>query len=111
MPIVMTRSKSAWGKGGDDGYVYTGTISFPPAYVHGTVAMTESLGDGGHFVGISGFTHRPKPDGAEQAVNFGWVSDWKSYLGGHERTTSVSWGLFAAPDCRTRGRLDLFWWG
>ena len=111
MQIVQTKSKAVEVSSDDDGYVYTCSINFAPGYVHGTVALTENYGDGGFLVGISGYKYRPQPDGPEKTVSFGGVSDWKSFIGAQQRTTSVSLVAFCGPDSQLRGRLDLFFWG
>ena len=109
MPIVQTKSKAVGLDTGDDPYIYSCSINFAPGYVHGTVALTENYGDGGFLVGITGYKYRPQVDGAEKTVSFG--SDWKSFMGAQQRTTSVSFASFCGPDSELRARLDLFFWG
>lgn len=103
--------------------VQTQTISFPPGTVHAQVALFHvaiydpELTHCKSF--ISGFTHRPVPDGADQFVDTsqpGQVGP-PSVVGIVERMTSVTWGVKSATvpvagatPSFVHGRIDIFWW-
>lgn len=110
MPIVQHRAHGFWGWGADTGFTGSITVNMAPAFISAQAGYHMVSGGGLHKVGIKSFRHRPSSDGAEQNVDFGGWPDWRHTIG-HDRVTSVTFGIALGAHQEAHAYGNLFWWG
>jgi hypothetical protein len=88
----------------------TFTINIAPAPIVAQTSLYRVYGATMVKIGIQSFRHRPMPDGPEEEVDFGGFGQWPSTIG-HDRVTSVTFGVWAGKGNQLEGHADLYWWG
>jgi hypothetical protein len=106
MAIVMHR----WvGLKSIGNFVGSATLNFPPSPAFAQASLNFTLGGGTQKVGIVSFRFR-KPDGSDGQVDFGGWTSWPSTTG-HERMTSVTFGVATGSNQQLDGIGNVFFWG
>jgi hypothetical protein len=95
---------------GDENISGIATYNMAPAYIVAQASLYKVHGRAMHKIGIRSFTHRPTQDGPEKTVDFTeFYWNWPSTIG-HDRVTSVTFGVFVSADNELEGHADLYWW-
>jgi hypothetical protein len=73
MPCDWVQTNWTWGWTGDQGMSVGLLLSFPPSpFMIAQCALSNADGSGLMFSGVTQYTTRPDPNGADQPVSFNW---------------------------------------